>query len=287
MRKRLIYMVLAVVLVVSLLAGCGNQDSETTNDSSGEVTTDELQDGTYLVKDPVSDHGNYGMAKMEVVGGEVSTFEYVEILADSGDEKDENNYNYPEGLEVIKNLNEQFNETKDLNEVDFDAISGATSTKENFQRIVNKLYAKASEGDIYEPVYEDGVYTAEAEEDSHGWLGEVKVVVKDGQIVGLDYCETAIEDMESSRVVFDEDGKEVMDDEGKPVTETVQVSAGEEKSPENYAYMDSFEVINQMQKSLIDNNGTENLDVDSITGATNTRSTIVELVDKALEDAKL
>ena len=34
------------------------------------------------------------------------------------------------GLEVIKNLNEQFNEKKDLDEVDFDAVSGATHTKE-------------------------------------------------------------------------------------------------------------------------------------------------------------
>jgi len=289
MKKRLSLVVLSMVLVFTLLVGCSGQDTNTsTGDNNNQnEAKGELVDGTYLVKDPVSDHGNYGMAIMEVADGEISSFEYVEILADSGEEKNENNYNYAEGLAVIANLNEQFNEVKDINEVDFDAVTGATHTKENFKRIVNELMEKAENGDKYEPVYKDGVYTATAEEPSHGWLGEVKIVVKHGQIVGLDYYEYAVEDMEGNKVVFDEDNKPVTGDDGKPVTESVQIAAGDRKSKENYSYLDSLDVMAKMQKLIIDNNGLENLDVDSVTGATNTRTTIIELVEKALEGAKL
>lgn len=287
MIKRLGLILLVIVLVGSLLVGCGSQDTGTNSEETSGEVTGELSDGTYLVKDPVSDHGNYGMALMEVTDGEISSFKYVEILADTGEEKNESNYNYPDGLAVISNLNEQFNETKNLEDMDFDAVTGATHTKENFKRIVNELLAKSVEGDTYEPAYKDGEYTATAAEPSHGWLGEVKIVVKDGQIIGLDYYEKAVEDMEGSKVVFDEDNKPVMNDDGKPTTEKVQVSTGDIKSEENYSYLESLQVAAQMERMIIDNNGTEDLDVDSVTGATSTRTTIVELVDEALNDARL
>jgi len=288
MKKRLGFIILATVLVLVLLVGCGNQEEGTTTggDSNDTTATGKLQDGTYLIKDPVSDHGNYGMVKMEVADGEISSFKYVEILATSGEEKNESNYKYQEGLEVIKNLNEQFSEKKNLDDMDFDAVSGATHTKEGFKDIVTRLLAQAEKGETYNPAYTDGEYTAKAEEASHGWLGEVVVVVKDGQIVGIDYFESAVEDMESNKVIFDEDNKPVTDSDGKPKTEPVEVKAGERKSVDNYAYLNSFDVIKGVQKLTIDNNGTENLDVDSITGATNTRTTMIELVEKALENAK-
>lgn len=285
MKRRLGVMVLIVALIAVFFTGCGKNDSEPTSDQSKDVATGDLQDGNYLVKMPVSDHGNYPMAKMEVKGGEIASLEYVEILATSGEEKSEGNYNYPEGLEVIKNLNEQFNEKKDLAEVDFDAVTGATHTKESFKDIVNELLAKASKGEVYEPAYKDGEYTAKADEGTHGWLAEVVVVVRDGQIVGVDYFEVAEEDTESNKVVFDDDKKPVVGSDGKPETEPVQVKAGDRKSVDNYAYLDSFDVVKGVQKQIIDNNGTENLDLDGITGATNTRDTMIELVGKALESA--
>ncbi|GFN34488.1 FMN-binding protein [Tepidimicrobium xylanilyticum] len=288
MKRRLGFALLSTILVLALLVGCGGKETSTTNNegSSEALTGGELKDGLYLIKNPVSNHGNYGMAKMEVKDGEIISFKYAEILANSGEEKNENNYNYPDGLAVIANLNEQFNEKKNLDEMDFDAVSGATHTKESFKDIVNRLLAQAEKGETYTPVYKDGVYTAKADEDSHGWLGEVMVVVRDGQIVGLDYFETAVEDMESNKVVFDEDNKPVTGSDGKPKTEPVEVKAGERKSADNYAYLDALDVVKAVQRKIIDNNGTENLDVDSITGATSTRTTMIELVEKALESAK-
>lgn len=285
MKKRLGLIVMVMSIVALSITGCGAKNTDTEGDKSSEVVGD-LQDGNYLIKMPVSDHGNYPMAKMEVKDGEIVNFEYMEILADSGEEKDSSNYNYPEGLEVIKNLNEQFNEKKDLNEVDFDAVTGATHTKQSFKDVVKQLLEKASKGEKYEAVYKDGEYTEEAAEGSHGWKAGVKLVIRDGQVVGVDYYELAEEDMEGNKVVFDEDKKPVTESDGKHKTEPVQIKSGDRKSVENYAYLESFDVVKGVQKQIIDNNGTENLNLDGITGATNTKNTMIELVSKALEAAK-
>ena len=170
--------------------------------------------------------------------------------------------------------------------MNFDAVSGATHTKESFKLLAEELINKASKGETYKPIYIDGQYMAKAEEASHGWLPEVIIIVRDGQIVGIDYFELAIEDMESNKVVFDEDKKPIIKDDGKPKTESVQVKKEDRKSIENYANLDFFDVIKGVQKLIIDNNGTENLNLDAITGATNTRTVMLELVSKALERAK-
>lgn len=267
MKKKILALIMALTLMTVIFTGCsdngeapvdeGNIDTET--DSS--VDKGDLVDGMYLEKLPVSEHGNFSMATLEVKDGDVSNLDYNEYLAGSGEAKNEDNYAYAEGLEVIENLNDQYNEKKDIAEVDFDAVSGATTTKNTFKEVVETLLNKAKEGETYTPVYNDGTYEAKAEEASHGWLAEVAVTVKEGQIVGVDYKEVAVEASEG-------------------------VELGDVKSPDNYEYETSFEVMNSMQKLIIDNNGTENLDVDGITGATNTRTTIVELVDEALSTAK-
>lgn len=284
MNKKVLSLILVVVLASLVVVGCGADEGKEETPTEGG-SGGELQDGFYLVKMPVGEHDNYPLATMEVENGEITAFEYLEILADTGEEKNESNYDYDEGLEVLANLNEQFNEKKDLEQVDFDAVSGATHTKESFKEIVPMLLEKAENGEVHEPVYEDGEYEAKADEDSHGWLSEVKVTVKDGVIVGVDFYDVAIEDMEGQKVVFDEDNEPVMEGD-EPKTEPVDIKEGDIKSLENYAYLASFDVIQGVRKEIIDNNGVEGLELDAITGATNTKETMVDLVTKALEEAK-
>lgn len=271
MKKRILALMLALALMTVVFTGCAKKDAvapvdeskpaDTTTPAAEEEAKGDLVDGTYLVKMPVSDHGNYPMAKLEVKDGQVASLDFNEYLADSGEAKSESNYNYADGLAVIKDLNAQFNEKKDLNAVDFDAVSGATHTKASFKEVVQMLLDKAAKGETYTPVYKDGVYEAKAAEDSHGWLAEVKVRVQDGQIVGVDYAEIAVEDSDAAK-------------------------KGDRKSPDNYTYEASFEVMSAVQRLIIDNNGTENLNLDGITGATNTRTTVIDLVNQALSSAK-
>lgn len=283
MNRKVLSLILVVVLASLVVVGCGSNEGKEETPSGG--SGGELKDGFYLVKMPVGEHDNYPLATMEVENGEISAFEYLEILADSGEEKNDGNYNYEEGLEVLANLNEQFNEKKDLDAVDFDAVSGATHTKESFKEIVPMLLEKAENGEVHEATYEDGEYEAKADEDSHGWLSEVKVTVKDGEIVGVDFYDVAIEDMEGQKVVLDDDNEPVMEGD-EPKTEPADIKEGDIKSLENYAYLASFDTIKAIRKEIIDNNGVEDLELDAISGATNTKETMIDLVTKALEGAK-
>lgn len=269
MFKKVLALVMCLLLMITVFTGCSSKNEAPVDESKGQTeenTTpvsgeNKLVDGTYLIKEEVSENGNFPMAKLVVKNGEIESLEYNEYLATSGEAKNESNYPYVDGVKVIANLNEQFNEKKNLDEIDYDAVSGATHTKEHFKEIVKELLDKAAKGETYEPVYKDGVYEAQADEASHGWLAQVKATVKDGQIVGLDYAEVAVEDMETAK-------------------------KGDRKTTENYSYPRSIEVAKELQKLIIDNNGTEGLNVDSITGATSTRTNVIELVNKALSNAK-
>ena len=269
-----------ILVLLLFIVGCSNGGER------NELETIKLRDGHYLSKMAVGDYGSFPIAKMDVEDGKIVSFRYMEILVDTGEEKNLNNFNYPDGIYTIENLNKQFNEKKNLDDIDFDAISGATYTKESFRELAEELLSHGMEGRIYEPVYRDGRYEARDIIDTHGWMPQVIIMVKHGQIVGIDYFEWAIEDMESNKVIFDEDKKPIIKDDGKPKTESVEVKKGDRKSVENYGNLDFFDVIKGVQKLIIDNNGTEELNLDGITGATKTRTTMIDLVNKALENAK-
>lgn len=294
MRKKVLSLILIAILAMGVFAGCAKDETSKIDEpkEGGEKTSEsagkgDLKDGKYLVKLPVSDHMNYPMATMEVKDGEITSFDYNEYFAESGEAKNVENYDYEEGLEVIKNLNKQFMDKKDADSIDYDAVSGATHTKESFKEIVPALIEKAEKGEVHEPVYKDGEYEAKADKDNHGWLSEIKIVVKEGTIIGVDFKDVAVEDMEGEKVVLDEKTKEpVMEDDETPKTEPTKVKKGDIKSLENYSYLPSFDTIKELTKQIIDNDNVENLKLDGISGATNTKDTLLELATKALESAK-
>lgn len=271
MSKKILALSLALMLIAGVFVGCSKENApvdegskpveEKPADTNNEVVAGDLVDGLYLIKGEVSENGNFPMTVLTVKDGQVDSLEYREYLINSGETKSNDNYPYAEGIAVVADLNSQFNDKKDLSAVDFDAVSGATHTKEAFKGMVGEILAKAANGETYEPVYKDGVYEAKAAEDSHGWLAQVMVKVEDGQIVGLDYAELAIEAM---------DGVEV----------------GDRKSADNYPYPRPIELAKEVQKLVIDNNGTEDLSVDGISGATDTRDGMIELINEALSSAK-
>jgi len=189
--KKFLALALVILLTVSLFAACAkdepvdnNNDTNTSTDTNTDTntTTSELKDGKYLIKEAVSDHGNYPMATMEVKNGEIVSFNYQEYLT-SGEPKNSSNYNYPATLEVIQALNKEFLEKKDADKLNYDVVTGATHTKDSFKKISKELVEKAKKGEVYTPVYKDGVYEVKAAKDSYGWLAEIKVVVLEGTIL--------------------------------------------------------------------------------------------------------
>lgn len=126
---------------------------------------------------------------------------------------------------------------------------------------VEETTTEKEQGEAVE--YKDGTYDVEAAEASHGWLSKVTVTVEGGKITELDYREEATEDSE--------DGK---------------VKVGDLKNKENYEYEPTITTMEAVTAEILKNNGTVDLELDEVSGATNTKGTIVELVEKALEQAK-
>lgn len=251
-KKKILSLILILGLMVTVFTGCSVGKNDTDK-------KDQLVDGMYLFKEPVNDFGHYAMATLRVKDGEIEKLHYDEYFADSGEAKDTNNSDYVNTVDSIISLNAQYNEKQDMSKVDFDAVSEATNTKNSFRELTETLINNAKKGETYTPVYKDGIYKVKAEEENYGWLSEVAVAVTEGQIVGVDYQEIA---------TVASDGVEV----------------GDVKSPENYEYQPPFEVIASVRRMIIDNNGTE--DIDATSGATQTRDSMLDLVNKAISTAK-
>lgn len=282
--KRLFTLSLVLLLMVGLVAGCGKQATEEPKQAGGVY-----KDGTYVViADDINlmGHGNYPFVKLVIKDGKIAEVDYREYIITSGEPKTESNYRYPESPRAMADLEKQLLEKQDPDALDLNATSGATHTKEHFVEFVKEALEKAKKGETHTPVYKDGVYEAKASEPSHGWLAQIRIFVEDGLIVGADYDEIAVEDTEGKKVVFDEDGKPVVGDDGKYKTEPVQIKAGDEKSRDNYHYLNSIDAMVNFEKQLILTQDPDKLDFDATSGATHTKEHFVELAKEALKDAK-
>lgn len=264
MKKKLMSLGLVVALSAAVLSGCtkaGADGLQGNQPGSVSESKENYVDGTYLLKTEVSEHDDLALVTLEVKEGKISNYQYAEYLVDSGETKSKDNYGYLEGIKAVEDLNEQFNQKKNLKDIDYDATSGATYTKGKFQDTTEQILEMAKKGETYEPVYRDGVYEAVGDEPVYGWQPEVKVIIVEGQIVGINYVEKAVVDGDNVKV-------------------------GDIKSEDNYEYVKGLEVAKTVEKMIIDNNGTDGLELDGVTGATSTRGSVVSLVEKALDSAK-
>jgi major membrane immunogen (membrane-anchored lipoprotein) len=283
MRKAIVVAIITVI-VLSLAVGCSKPAVEEAP-QDGAV----YQDGTYVVMtDNIEDmsHGNYPFIKLTIKDQQITDVDYREYLVELGEVKNDTNYKYPESPKAAENLETQLLEVQDPSKLDFDTVSGATHTKESFKAYALAALKLAKEGKAHKPIYKDGTYQAKASEESHGWLGQVRIVVEDGLIVGVDYDELALADTQGKKLVFGKDGTVEKGSDGKDKTEPVQIKAGDEKSLDNYTYPASIDAMEDFEKQLIVLQDPTKLDFDATSGATNTKESIVELAKEALKSAK-
>ncbi|MGM0501051.1 MAG: FMN-binding protein [Bacillota bacterium] len=280
---------LTVFLAVTVIGCSGSREQVTTEKQDNEQEQDRirnLKNGRYLVKFEVSNHGDFPLATMEVKNNKIAEFKYTEYLAKSGQTKFAADYKYQPTLKAIPELNKQFKSKQDLAEINYDVVSGATYTKKDFKKAVNKILAKAKKGATYQPKYKNGTYSVEASEASHGWLAKIRIVVKEETIVGVNYREVAVKDMVGEKVVFNDDEQPVKENE-EYKTKEVEIEKGDVKSKDNYKHLETLKAIKSFEKQIINNNGVQNINYDVFFGEVDTEENIVDLAQKALKKSKL
>ena len=109
MMKRVLALTLALLLMAVVFTGCSSSNNEapvdeskSPSDSTPVTAEGDLVDGIYLIKRPVSQNGNFPMAKLEVKDGEIVSLNYNEYLATSGEAKNDSNYPYADGIKVLQ-----------------------------------------------------------------------------------------------------------------------------------------------------------------------------------------
>lgn len=131
--KKLLVSVILLSLMVALTA-CGGE---------------KLQDGSFEGQSTKDDRGGYGVVKIEVKDGKITSAEFLQYNADGtvkdesyGKDSGEENYKKAQNaLEAGKQYADKLVETQDVDKVD--AITGATSSWKHFQEAAKDALAKA------------------------------------------------------------------------------------------------------------------------------------------------
>lgn len=131
--KKLLVSVILLSLMVALTA-CGGE---------------KLQDGSFEGQSTKDDRGGYGVVKIEVKDGKITSAQFLQYNADGtvkdesyGKDSGEENYKKAQNaLEAGNQYADKLVETQDVDKVD--AITGATSSWKHFQEAAKDALAKA------------------------------------------------------------------------------------------------------------------------------------------------
>lgn len=186
-RKRILGIVAAATLTFTILSGCGSKSTTQTSTTAGKY-----KDGTYKAAyDKFDAHGWKAQVSIDVKDGKIATvnFDYV----DKDGKLKSKNTAYETAMKKVNKigpaeytvtLDKALVDKQDVSQVA--AVTGATESTSNFKNLSTAALANAAKGDTTAAVlkqYKDGTYKAEYKAfDSHGWKGQVEVVIKDGSI---------------------------------------------------------------------------------------------------------
>lgn len=252
--KKVSELALIAILGITLTTGCMGQPSKPT--SAKPII---LKDGTYTAADYSENRNWMPEMTITVTDGKISNVKFDESTAmrKSEDIEYQNSFKAQKDidlLEVYTSLQDRLIKTQDITKLD--TVAGATKTVENLKSLAAEAFKNARDGEKYK----DGSYTAKGSIDERYWTPTVAITVKDGKIATVKYDEV------SSRIF-----------KYKSLDEAYIARFKDLKK------VDLPVVYDLLQKSLIEKQDPSK--VDSITGATSTSASFIEIAKKVIEKA--
>ncbi|MDI6619431.1 MAG: FMN-binding protein [Clostridiales bacterium] len=262
--KKAMSVVLTLIMVAFIATGCGKTKTQQSDSTSGGGTG-AYQDGKYKASfDFIDGHGWKPFLEVEVKDKKVVkvNFDYVNPdgqlkTKDEAYNKAMKAQNGTNPAEYSPKLDASL--VKAQNGEGVQAVSGATSSSNNFKALATALLAKAAKGDTSETILPmNDTYTAiEKDFDSHGWKAQVSVTYENGKI---------------TKVIYEE-----LDKNGKKKSEDTQYNS-QMKAQSGTSMV---EAAKKLADSFLANNNDPNK-VDTVTGATETTAKFKTLVQAAM-----
>lgn len=159
MNKKLLSLVCAGILAISVVGCSPKNDEDTKNEEpkteastqKEEKTESDLKDGTYEAETKEADDKGYkATATVVVKDGKISEAKYVEFSDEKGDKKDDKEYN--DKMKEVAGTNPQEYEVSIADQVvevqsgDIDGVSGATGSTAKAKQLFNKAIENAKAG---------------------------------------------------------------------------------------------------------------------------------------------
>ena len=252
--KKVSELALIAILGITITTGCTGQPSKPT-------TTKPLilKDGTYTATSYSEDRTWMPEMTISVIDGKITNLKFDESTAmkKSEDIEYQNSFKTQKDidlLEVYTSLQDRLIKTQDITKLD--TVAGATKTADNLKLLAAEALKDARDGEKYK----DGSYTAKGPLDERYWTPTVAITVKDGKIATVKYDEV------SSRIFKYKSHDPAYIARFKDLKK-----------------VDLVVVYDLLQKSLIEKQDPSK--VDSITGATSTSTSFIEIAKKVIEKA--
>lgn len=249
--KKVSELALIAILGITITTGCTGQPSK--------PKPIILKDGTYTATSYSEDRTWMPEMTISVVDGKISNLKFDESTAmkKSEDLEYQNSFKTQKDidlLEVYTSLQDRLIKTQDITKLD--TVAGATKTAENLKLLATEALKDAKDGEKYK----DGSYTAKGLIDERYWTPTVAITIKDGKIATVKYDEV------SSRIFKYKSHDEAYIARFKDLKK-----------------VDLTVVYDLLQKSLIEKQDPSK--VDSVTGATSTSASFIEIAKKVIEKA--
>ncbi|RAP27432.1 FMN-binding protein [Brevibacillus laterosporus] len=284
-------LIMASVLTVSMLAGCGaatqpTPEKKTETATSAEATDKKMADGVYYAQQKNADADwNYAVV-LDVKDGKITNVNWTGISKDAGPDKKalskDGKYGMKEQAKAQAEWHEQAEKVEKFliekqdpaaitvdNDGKTDAVSGVSIKVNDFAALVTEALAA---GPQQSGPYKDGGYHAEQPEFEKDWKYTADLTVLNGKIVAANW--NAINEKgEADKKTQSKEGKYAMVEKAKAQAEWHEQAAKVEQA-----------LIEKQDPAAItvNNEGT----TDAVSGVSIKVNDFVKLAEEALKDAK-